>query len=125
MPQSSHRFLAVWPPPHSIMFRSILCRHIQEPCSLRGHLTGSFPYFLLPSPPIFSHFPAFISSAKQKKKINSILSPSPILIGPSFPPDNSPFLLPSPSPIAKRQQLPIFTKNKCGRQTISKNKTSP
>jgi hypothetical protein len=125
VPQSGHHFLAVWPPPHSIMFRSISHHHVQEPCLLRGHLARLFPSFLLPSPPIFSHFAAFISSAGQKKKINSSLSPSPILIAPSFPPDNPPILLPSPSPIAKRQQLPIFTKNKCRRQIISKNKISP
>jgi hypothetical protein len=64
MPQSSHRFFAVWPPPHSIVFRSISCHHVQEPCSLRGYLARVFPSLLLPSPPVFSYFPAFISSVQ-------------------------------------------------------------
>jgi hypothetical protein len=43
--------------PPSLVVLSSISRHLfQEPCTLGGHLTGSFPPILHPSPPIFKPF---------------------------------------------------------------------
>jgi hypothetical protein len=74
-------------------------RLFQEPCSLFGHLAGSFPHFLHPSPPMFSLFPAFISSkikTLQKKNGNTSGLPPPHLSTPLSPHLGLHFLSPSP-----------------------------
>ena len=80
----------------------------KEPCALGGHLAGSIPHFLHPSPPISNHFPAFISSTKQKqnkRKSNSSGPPPPRL--PSLPSLRPcPQLLCSPSLNPLRCSLP-------------------
>jgi hypothetical protein len=43
-------------PPSLVVLSSISRRLFQEPCALRGHLAGSFPPILHPSPPIFIPF---------------------------------------------------------------------
>jgi hypothetical protein len=43
-------------PPSLVVLSSVSRRLFQEPCTLGGHLTGSFPPFLHPSPHIFKPF---------------------------------------------------------------------
>jgi hypothetical protein len=49
-------------PPSLVVLSSISRRLFQEPCTLGGHLAGSFPPILHPSPTIFIYFSTFISS---------------------------------------------------------------
>jgi hypothetical protein len=55
--------------PSLVVLSSISRRLFQEPCMLRGHLAGSFPPILHPSPPIFKpFFPLYVPhKAKQNK----------------------------------------------------------
>jgi hypothetical protein len=43
-------------PPSLVVLSSVSRRLFQEPCMLGGHLAGSFPPILHPSPPIFKSF---------------------------------------------------------------------
>jgi hypothetical protein len=56
-------------PPSLVVLSSVSRRLFQEPCTLGGHLAGSFPPILHPSPPIFKPFfhLYFPREAKQNK----------------------------------------------------------
>jgi hypothetical protein len=88
-------------PPSLVVLSSVSRRLFQEPCSLGGHLAGSFPPFLHPSPPIFKPFCHlyFLHQAKRTKRKNcytaagppppplpSTLSPPPLVVLASLPP---------------------------------------
>jgi hypothetical protein len=69
-------------PPSLVMLSSISRRLFQEPCTLGGHLAGSFPPFLHPSPPIFKpffrlYFPHKANKTKQKKCYTAARPPPP------------------------------------------------
>jgi hypothetical protein len=65
-------------PPSLVVLSSISRRLFQEPCTLGGHLAGSFPPILHPSPPTFNpffhlYFPRKARQNKNKNRRNVIL----------------------------------------------------
>jgi hypothetical protein len=84
----------VWgcrPPSHVVL--SSVSRHLfQEPCTLGGHLAGSFPPILHPSPPIFRPFFRLYfaheagQNQKQKKSYTATGPPLPPLPSTLSPP---------------------------------------
>jgi hypothetical protein len=78
-------------PPSLIVLSSISHRLFQEPCMLRGHLAGSFPPILHPSPPIFKpffhlYFPHEAEQTKQRKHYTATGPPLPLLPSTLSPP---------------------------------------
>jgi hypothetical protein len=108
-------------PPSLVVLSSVSHRLFQEPCALGGHLAGSFPPILHPSPPIFKpffrlYFPHKANKTKEKKHYNAAGPPPPPLYAPLSPPlrfvpvPSLPvtFGPPAPLPFAPLSPTPAF-----------------
>jgi hypothetical protein len=102
-------------PPSLVVLSSVSRRLFQEPCTLGGHLAGSFPPFLHPSPPIFKpffrlYFPHKVKQDETKETLYRRRATSAPALLDSLPSVSPPSallsLLPSSSFLTRRLRAP-------------------